>query len=208
MLIIIYFFLHWHCSSAQSEEAPLLCTTTEFRDFPSNFVPFYCPLTTNESSITYADMQAKGWKFAPVLNFHPLETSFPASVDSWLQNAHIFDSTNADLGPATKTNIFNHWQRTDVTFSVLQDPLNTGKERIPRPSISGDPFVDGKSTSPVYMRLNQKANSWVYSFWFFYAWNGCSNQAVLYEYIKTERYLEYYACNMGVHEGDWEAVRK
>lgn len=43
---------------------------------------------------------------------------------------------------------------------------------------------------------------------FYYLWNGCSNQDILYEKgvgpLAPQRQLQFTACDLGVHEGDWE----
>ncbi len=46
----------------------------------------------------------------------------------------------------------------------------------------------------------------VYFFW--YPWNGCSNQKVVAQNkLGQEQLLEFYACGLGSHEGDWEVVK-
>ena len=54
----------------------------------------------------------------------------------------------------------------------------------------------------VYMRLVETNHSWLYSYWFFYPYNGCSNQLLWYTSNQNDYFMEYFACNMGVHEGN------
>ena len=47
----------------------------------------------------------------------------------------------------------------------------------------------------------QDGNAWIMTFHQFYAWNGCSNQALATRLGKQYDVLQYYMCPNGTHEG-------
>lgn len=92
------------------------------------------------------------------------------------------------------------------------------------PYQAGEPFIQGLSQAPLYVRVMPSPpgaavnTSYVYTFYLFYSWNGCSNQVtwsclsaiyltnavediLFQEEEGIQSLLEYYACNLGVHEG-------
>ena len=46
----------------------------------------------------------------------------------------------------------------------------------------------------------------VFSYSFFYPFNGCSNQALSLNLNRKYQAIEYYMCGPGIYEGDWERV--
>ena len=46
----------------------------------------------------------------------------------------------------------------------------------------------------------------VFSYSFFFPFNGCSNQVLSLNLDKKYQALDYFMCGIGLHEGDWERV--
>ncbi|EFJ42177.1 hypothetical protein VOLCADRAFT_97750 [Volvox carteri f. nagariensis] len=65
------------------------------------------------------------------------------------------------------------------------------------PADDPGPFTAGweaASEEPTY--------AYVYTFWFFYPFNGCSNQLMATRFAGRHQAAEYFLCPLGVHEGD------
>lgn len=55
----------------------------------------------------------------------------------------------------------------------------------------------------------QDGNAWVFNYYPFYAWNGCSNQAFAVPLVRGRFFdiSEYFLCPIGAHEFDLEYMR-
>ena len=97
------------------------------------------------------------------------------------------------------------WQNEEYYMSV------NGTTFLPGFS-NGSPIdpATGTVTAPIYMSVFEppEGRSFIYNFFLFYNYNGCSNeQVVLNESDKKQKPLDFTICTAGVHECDWESVQ-
>ncbi|GIL68644.1 hypothetical protein Vafri_21891 [Volvox africanus] len=62
-------------------------------------------------------------------------------------------------------------------------------------------------TGPSAGNNDEPTYAYVYTFWFFYPFNGCSNQLMATRFAGRHQAAEYFLCPLGVHEGDWEHLK-
>ncbi|GLI63657.1 hypothetical protein VaNZ11_006694 [Volvox africanus] len=65
----------------------------------------------------------------------------------------------------------------------------------------------GSDTGPPAGNNGEPTYAYVYTFWFFYPFNGCSNQLMATRFAGRHQAAEYFLCPLGVHEGDWEHLK-
>ncbi|KAG2448915.1 hypothetical protein HYH02_006263 [Chlamydomonas schloesseri] len=79
-----------------------------------------------------------------------------------------------------------------------------------------DPVVGGRLTGRVWYTAFRPFNdttsqlfphAYVFSYNYFYPWNGCSNQLLATQVEGRQQAVEYYMCADGTHEGDLEHVK-
>ncbi|KAG2485322.1 hypothetical protein HYH03_015904 [Edaphochlamys debaryana] len=96
-----------------------------------------------------------------------------------------------------------------VTFNVSSGATIAEKAVI-------DPVVDGKLTGKVYYTVFRPhvigtgdiiPYAYVFTYNFYYPWNGCSNQLVATQVDGKRQGVEYYMCTDGVHEADLEHLK-
>eukprot|EP00736_Rhodelphis_marinus_P010041 Rmarinus@m.10607 len=167
---------------------------------PSNGDPLSS--CAKESEVTRVMAKENAWRFAPVLFFHPLERYHPEDVDIFLSSASLYDADQVNLGKVT---------RETLSYVISKDDARTHffSTKDTEFSRAGAPFDKaGRSTAPVYFSLTETNNTWVYTYYVFYSFNGCSNQQLLLtdDVDGKQRTLDYIACDLGVHEGDWEHI--
>ncbi|GIM09245.1 hypothetical protein Vretimale_13117, partial [Volvox reticuliferus] len=91
-----------------------------------------------------------------------------------------------------------------VYFTVFEPRLEhlhwtrSGRSTGSGPASDTGPPV-GNNGEPTY--------AYVYTFWFFYPFNGCSNQLMATRFAGRHQAAEYFLCPLGVHEGDWEHLK-
>eukprot|EP00211_Chloroparvula_japonica_P003701 CAMPEP_0119128050 /NCGR_PEP_ID=MMETSP1310-20130426/6360_1 /TAXON_ID=464262 /ORGANISM="Genus nov. species nov., Strain RCC2339" /LENGTH=698 /DNA_ID=CAMNT_0007118355 /DNA_START=1 /DNA_END=2097 /DNA_ORIENTATION=- len=172
----------------------------------STAVATYCseaaPVSRNEA-------YEHRFRFAPYIWMHPMARYKLDAVEHWLASGFVFDTNNTFMGKATSEN-FLAWHRDGVdtvSWTITAVQYDYG----------GADIVEGQSTAPIYCNAfyNATRNSYVFNYWMWYSYNGCSNQQVHYEWDNpgatldkdiVEMTMDYYACDVGVHEGDWELI--
>jgi hypothetical protein len=163
------------------------------------------------TTATLEDARAIAWKFAPVLKFHPLESYHLQSMDVWYDLATIYLTDYKPYPNSSYNYIVSNQTNRDLlgpkTFATLLNSSTTTEEAARSNALAGAPFVDGKSTADMFYTVTDYSDSlWLYNFNLFYAWNGCSNQAVSLSFNGTTDTQEYLMCPAGVHEADLERV--
>ncbi|KAG2485330.1 hypothetical protein HYH03_015912 [Edaphochlamys debaryana] len=97
----------------------------------------------------------------------------------------------------------------EVSFEVDDGPTIERKAVI-------DPVVDGKLTGKVYYTVFRPRDpstgaavphAYVYTYNYYYPWNGCSNQLVATQVDGRFQAVEYAMCPDGWHEGDLEHLK-
>jgi hypothetical protein len=135
------------------------------------------------------------------------------SIDDWWAGADLWLQDRRR--PAESA--FEYALRSNVTEPLLLPRsfvslLNSSKldEAQRAALIAGAPFdAAGDSAARVhYTVANLTGNEayWVYNFNLFYAWNGCSSQAIALGIDGAATVTDYLMCPPGVHEADFERV--
>ncbi len=126
------------------------------------------------------------------------------SVEDFLVDAGLYYSNGTYIGPATEKRMLEYFLNNNSDSDTY---VSASRER------SMSMFSSFNSSAPMYFNVVENHDdrhniSHTYNFFFFYAWNGCSNQQLLYHDSGDSQYIyDYVACDFAIHEGDWEHMR-
>jgi len=177
-----------------------------------------CSLGSSGAANATDDLEDAIWdelalEYAPVVYFHPLEPYTLSSVED------TFDDPS--LGEILKNDDFlsvlNAELDTETLFSISRDPVRSlthhktffrHKAPYSEDYKNGAGYdEDGRSRASVYYNIFDSGNGTVtFNYFFYYAWNGEANMAVLSSTNNTAQFTPFHLPPFGVHEGDWEAV--
>ena len=148
-----------------------------------------CP---NNPPSTLDEAISNGWRYAPIVKYHPLETHFMESPDVWFGSSTEYPAPGNGLNKA-----FRSQYGPDVS-------LDEASKRAENADTAFD--STGASTATVFFTVQEYAEDyWLYNYQLFFGWNGCSSQEYAVSNAPSS-YLSYYMCPAGVHEGDLEIV--
>lgn len=183
---------------------------------PQNLSLPSCPPTMK----TLDDARASAWKYAPIVYVHPLELYLWQDAALWYNKSAMFmqdylPAYRLDNGTWVTNSTYGFMFDTDAT-ELLFEPRTfatiANNSELTQPQkdaiIKGAPLdAHNVSTAPVYYTVTELNNgTWYYNYNLYYSWNGCSNQAMAISINGSHDVLDYVACPLGVHEGDWERV--
>lgn len=146
-----------------------------------------CP-TNPPSSLDEAVQN--GYRFAPLVKYHPDEMYYMESPDAWFADSQEFPAPGNGLSKPFRTKFDGDISLNDA--AKLAENAGTAFD------------ASGKSTATVYFTVQEYADDyWLYNYQLFFGWNGCSSQAYA---TQDGQYLSYQMCPAGVHECDLEIV--
>ncbi|KAG2433578.1 hypothetical protein HYH02_012510 [Chlamydomonas schloesseri] len=182
--------------------------------------------------VSRAEAARLGPKFSPILYQHPKDTSWLTDPGKWYREARIYQVvTWRDMKTFT---VPNKTGFTREEFIMGQELIATRLFHVEYNETTGesrhivvnntelhrlaiiDPVVDGKLTGNVYFTMFRPhdistaqliPHAYVYTYHYFYPWNGCSNQALVTSVDGRRQGIEYYMCPDGIHEGDLEHIK-
>ena len=145
-------------------------------------------------------------KYAPLVILHESERYFPSSIDFYLQNCALKDSSNDTTVIEQGTLTYDHLKRykeRKYFLSPTGDTLTIYGGTKPRFDENLNKlFIE----SPCYTNIFQRNNGEViFQYWFFYPFNGSIPEIVLAQTLKGDSSLKKIK-SLGDHEGDWEHI--
>ncbi|KAG2427147.1 hypothetical protein HXX76_012657 [Chlamydomonas incerta] len=208
-------------------QGPGGCTWAKKGDFKP---PPVCRPPRRE--VTREEAVRLGPKFSPILYQHPLDTSWLTDPGHWYNEARVYQVvTWRDMQTFRVPNTTGFTREEFIMGQELiatrlyhtQFNATTGENKfvvvnnteLHRLAIM-DPVVDGRLTGNVYYTLFRPhdtntfeivPHAYVYTFHYYYPWNGCSNQALVTSVDGKRQGIEYYMCADGIHEGDLEHIK-
>eukprot|EP00127_Corallochytrium_limacisporum_P000188 Clim_evm5s7 gene=Clim_evmTU5s7 len=165
--------------------------------------PFEC---SGKRKWTLEEAQRRLSVYAPILFEHPDEPYHLTDVQHFLADAWIFQDGKNTTKRATN----------EEMFKITRDHPNNGTNsdfQLVQASddYSGDAPRFGKLlTAPIYGQVYQDdAGFWVYSYYYFFEYNGCTGQSVVYNTTEHDKEAVQYVsiCTVGIHQGDWEYMQ-
>jgi hypothetical protein len=184
---------------------------TEYCAFPKPSRNLTVTCSSSDSNIT--DWTSYATQFAPVIDFHPLETMYLADPSTVFFQGSAFIpiyNTFANLSnPETAyTLIYDPTFRMFTIESYMTLVQNEDFEDL----ITGADFdASGNSKASIYYAIyeDNATGTVVFSYNMYYAATGCSNQlmAANASSVSDPMILNYVWCNLGVQEGNWQNIR-
>lgn len=154
----------------------------------------------------YAELKLLAKKYAPLVILHESERYFPSTIDFFLNNCVLKDSSNDQIVV----------QKGDVSYKTLKK-YNDKKYRLVPTGTVLDVYAGQKPRFdetlkkflvevPCYTNIFERKNGEViFQYWFFYTFNGSIPEIVLEKQLKGQSSLKKIK-SVGDHEGDWEHV--
>ncbi|GLI69140.1 hypothetical protein VaNZ11_013697 [Volvox africanus] len=201
---------------------------------PIYLSPATCPPTNK--TIDRGNASQLGWRFAPILYQHPLDNSWLSDPQRWFNMAAVYDrvgwqrvaNNSIRVPPGVRANraedeylSAQEWFATRVTVPTY----NKSTQQVSFDTVDGatmlqravvDPVVNGRLTGKVWFTVFRPydndtgetiPNAYVYTFMYWYPFNGCSNQLLATQVAGRKQGVEYFMCGDGAHEGDLEHVK-
>eukprot|EP00127_Corallochytrium_limacisporum_P000189 Clim_evm6s7 gene=Clim_evmTU6s7 len=165
--------------------------------------PFEC---SGHRKWTLEEAQRRLSMYAPILFEHPEEQYHLTDVQHFLADAWIFQDGKNTTKRATNEEIYN-------IFINYPDPDENDNSKFQLVQASDDfsgdaPGCDKKLRAPIYGQVYEEDGFWVYSYYYFFEFNGCTGQSVVYTTEDGEEAVQYVSiCTLGIHQGDWEYMQ-
>eukprot|EP00127_Corallochytrium_limacisporum_P001959 Clim_evm2s90 gene=Clim_evmTU2s90 len=170
---------------------------------PNTYDPENSPFVCGDSDRTLDDAREIAYKFAPILHEHPAEPYHMTDVQEFLTTATIYKDDEPQNTTSLPEDIWRFINPAVTLFDAASYRMVA-----PESGYNGTEPVDGEIQAPVYFTVVEETGFWVYTFTYWFNYNGCGGETMDYinednEYI-TARFI---VCQLGIHEGDWESMQ-